>query len=152
MKVSDSAEALLKLHEGLRLFPYICPSGKLTIGYGRNLTDKGISMRVARFMLTVDVDTATRHLETDARTRDTYKALDGARQVVLVDMSVNLGFVGLLGFKRMWLALESGDFEQAAAEILDSVYAKQLPARSQQLAGIMKDPEMLLEALEGDNG
>lgn len=151
MKVSELAERLLERHEGLRLFPYLCPSGKLTIGFGRNLTDKGISARVARFMLTVDVDTAMRHLENHPRTCVVYKALTAARQVVLVDMSVNLGFVGLLGFKRMWKALESGDFRVAAMEMLDSAYARQLPARAQRLAAIMVDPEMLLEALEGDN-
>lgn len=152
MSVTELAEALLKRHEGLRLFPYLCPSGKLTIGFGRNLTDKGISARVARFMLTVDVDTATRHLENDPRTSVTYKALSGARQVVLIDMSVNLGFVGLLGFKRMWVALESGDFDAAANEMLDSAYARQLPVRANRLAGIMRNGEMLLEAVEGDDG
>jgi len=30
-------------HEGLKLKPYHCPAGKLTIGVGRNLEDKGIS-------------------------------------------------------------------------------------------------------------
>jgi len=150
MKVSELAERLLERHEGLRLFPYLCPSGKLTIGFGRNLTDKGISARVARFMLTVDVDTAMRHLENDPRTSVTYKALSAARQAVLVDMSVNLGFVGLLRFKRMWAALGRGDHAEAGIEILDSAYARQLPARANRLAAIMVDPEMLLEALEGD--
>ena len=29
-------------HEGLRLKPYRCTAGKLTIGVGRNLEDKGL--------------------------------------------------------------------------------------------------------------
>ena len=36
-------EQLLR-HEGLRFKPYRCPAGKLTIGIGRNLNDRGESM------------------------------------------------------------------------------------------------------------
>lgn len=152
MKVTELAEALLGRHEGRRLRPYLCPSGKLTIGFGRNLTDKGITGAEARMLLRGDIRIAIIHLSNDGRTREIYKALESARQVVLIDMSVNLGFVGLLGFKLMWAALERGDFDVAADEMLDSAYARQLPARAHRLAGIMRNPEMLLEALEGDDG
>ena len=40
--------AILKEHEGRRLKPYTDTVGKLTIGYGRNLTDVGISDEEAR--------------------------------------------------------------------------------------------------------
>ena len=33
----------IKSHEGLSLAPYTDSVGKLTIGYGRNLTDNGVS-------------------------------------------------------------------------------------------------------------
>ena len=35
--------AMLQRHEGLRLKPYKCTAGKVSIGYGRNLEDVGIS-------------------------------------------------------------------------------------------------------------
>ena len=38
----DPTTKLISLHEGLRLGVYRCPAGKLTIGFGRNLEDKGI--------------------------------------------------------------------------------------------------------------
>lgn len=38
-------------HEGLRLKPYRCPAGKLTIGIGRNLEDKGITEKEAVMLL-----------------------------------------------------------------------------------------------------
>lgn len=41
---------LIKLHEGLRLKPYKCPAGKLTIGYGLNL-DGGITKEEAEILL-----------------------------------------------------------------------------------------------------
>jgi lysozyme len=42
-------------HEGLRLKPYRCTAGKLTIGIGRNLDDRGISQKEAYAMLERDI-------------------------------------------------------------------------------------------------
>ncbi len=47
-------EQLLR-HEGLRLKPYRCTTGKLTIGIGRNLDDCGISQKEAYAMLERDI-------------------------------------------------------------------------------------------------
>ena len=42
-------------HEGLRLKPYRCSAGKLTIGIGRNLDDCGISQSETYVMLINDI-------------------------------------------------------------------------------------------------
>ena len=42
-------------HEGLRLKPYRCTSGKLTIGVGPNLDDCGISKKEAHALLYIDI-------------------------------------------------------------------------------------------------
>jgi lysozyme len=42
-------------HEGLRLKPYLCPAGKLTIGIGRNLEGKGITEQEAVMLLENDI-------------------------------------------------------------------------------------------------
>ena len=42
-KLMDRIKEQLVRHEGLRLKPYRCTAGKLTIGIGRNLDDCGIS-------------------------------------------------------------------------------------------------------------
>jgi len=46
-KIADQ----ITTHEGLRLKPYHCPAGKLTIGIGRNLEDKGITEKEALMLL-----------------------------------------------------------------------------------------------------
>lgn len=48
-------KAQLVRHEGLRLKPYRCTAGKLTIGIGRNLDDRGISQKEAYAMLERDI-------------------------------------------------------------------------------------------------
>ncbi len=51
----QKAEALLIKHEGHRLRPYRCTSGKLTIGVGRNFEDCGITEQEAKEVLQNDI-------------------------------------------------------------------------------------------------
>lgn len=63
--------------------------------------------------------------------------LDGPRLRVLVDIAFNAGVDGLLGFRRMLAALKRGDYQTAAAEIVNSRLA---PARARRLAALMTSP------------
>ena len=100
----------LERHEGLRLKPYLDTVGKLTVGYGRNLEDVGISRDEADFMLDNDMDQVERQLETV----DEYRDLEPVRQTVIGNMAFNLGFAGLMGFKNMWSAIDRKDWDCAA--------------------------------------
>lgn len=55
-------------------------------------------------------------------------------QRALVSMAYQLGVSGLLNFRKMLAALESGDRLQAAAEALDSRWARQTPSRANRVA------------------
>ena len=57
------ANQLIK-HEGLRLTPYRCPAGRLTIGIGRNLEDKGITEKEAVMLLKNDIQECIENLKT----------------------------------------------------------------------------------------
>lgn len=54
-------EQLVK-HESLRLKPYRCPAGKLTIGYGRNLDDNGITKAEAYELLSNHIRSCERQV------------------------------------------------------------------------------------------
>lgn len=127
----------LERHEGLRLYPYRCTEGKLTIGFGRNLEDSGISREEAELMLNNDMNDVERHLETV----DEYNALDDVRQTVLANMAFNMGFRGLMGFRNMWAAIRRKDWGRAASEMLDSRWAVQVGSRANELADIMRTGE-----------
>ncbi|MBF0177920.1 MAG: DUF1804 family protein [Magnetococcales bacterium] len=45
-------------HEGMRLKPYRCTAGKLTIGVGRNLDDRSITKSEAYVLLDADIKNA----------------------------------------------------------------------------------------------
>lgn len=121
----------LKRHEGLRLKPYYCTAGKLTIGYGRNLEDKGISENEAELMLSSDIHEVQDDL---SKRLPVYSKLNQARKDALVNMAFNLGVSGLLKFKKMIAALDDEDFNLASKEMVDSKWAHQVGDRSIELA------------------
>ncbi len=113
----------LKRDEGLRLHPYSDTVGKVTIGIGRNLTDVGISAEEADYLLQNDIFRAQR----DLRMRFPWvSGMSDVRRAVLENMTFNMGIAGLEKFHKMLLAAASGDWEEAAAEMLDSLWATQV--------------------------
>lgn len=124
----------IKKHEGLRLKPYRCSAGKLSIGYGRNLDDVGISKTEAESLLEHDIKTAK---ETASQFR-WYRELDENRQDVIVEMIFNLGLPRLLKFKKTIQALRDHDYDEAANQMLDSKWAKQVGQRAVTLADKMR--------------
>lgn len=125
----------LTLHEGVRLKPYRCTAGKLTIGIGRNLDDVGITQDEAMLMLRTDMARAIAAVRTEL---PWYERLDNIRQRVLVDMCFNLGIDGLLAFKQTLSAIASGDYDRAATEMLNSRWAGQVGERARRLARMMR--------------
>lgn len=132
---------MLVRHEGLRLKPYRDTVGKLTLGVGRNLDDKGISEAEAFFMLNNDITATVRELN---HALPWWGDLAPTWQLVLANMAFNLGLSRLLGFRKMLAALEAGDYETAAAEMLDSKWARQVGRRAEELAAIVR-PGLLEE-------
>ena len=54
-------------------------------------------------------------------------------RLIVANMMFNLGAKRLSGFKRLLAAVERGDWNSAADEMLDSKWATQVPARSGRL-------------------
>ncbi len=121
--------------EGLRLAPYRDTVGKLTIGVGRNLDDVGISEEEARYLLENDLRQAMRDV---LKHMPWASHLDPIRYGVLVNMAFNLGISGLLQFGRMLAALRSRDYDEAAREMINSMWAVQVGDRAVRLARQMQ--------------
>lgn len=127
--------------EGLRLFPYEDTVGKLSIGYARNLTDRGITQAEASELLDHDITTALADLYQHFQF---VLLFDGVRQVVLANMCFNLGVTKLAGFTQMWAALKKAppDYAGAAVQMLESEWAAQTGARATRLASAMQSGEL----------
>ena len=129
-------KAQLVRHEGLKLKPYRCTAGKLTIGIGRNLDDRGISQKEAYAMLERDILDFEQQLLDEIP--DVYNGLDEVRQSVLLNMCFNLGLKGLLQFKNTLNFIADGDWERAANNMLASKWAKQVGMRAIELSELMR--------------
>lgn len=120
--------------EGLRLKPYRCTAGKLSIGVGRNLDDSGITEAEAMGLLDNDIERCWGQV---------VGALPWAImapepiQEVLVNMCFNLGLGGLLQFKKTLALLEAGEYELAEMEMLNSNWARQVGARANRLGAMV---------------
>lgn len=136
--------------EGLELKPYRCPAGKLTIGYGHNIDanpltgDIGayfkkngcITKAMAEALLDNDLSASKKAL---LRNLPWVTELSANRQMVLVDMTFNMGVVKLLGFKNTLSLIGSGEYAKAADAMLKSKWAKQVKkGRSEKLAELMR--------------
>ncbi|GAB1467413.1 hypothetical protein MASR2M64_00810 [Candidatus Cloacimonadota bacterium] len=123
-------------HEGLRLKPYRCTAGKLTIGIGRNLDDRGISQTEAYVLMENDIQNCEQQLVD--KIPEIYNGLDEVRKSVLLNMCFNLGIGGLLGFNNTLAFIAAGDWERAANGMLASKWAKQVGIRAIELSELMR--------------
>lgn len=138
-RVEDRARLRDQLarHEGLRLKIYVDTVGKRTIGYGRNLDDKGIKIHEASYLLSGDIQDATQ----DMLRYPWFESLDPVRQAVLVNMSFNLGPTKLAKFQRTLDAIAHKQFGRASAHMLDSLWAQQTGQRAVELAAQLRTGE-----------
>lgn len=67
-----------------------------------------------------------------------YSRLSSARQLVLIRMAKQTSIKGLLTFERMLAALDRGDYQEAAREILSSHWARSVGEEAEALADSMR--------------
>lgn len=107
----------------------------MTIAIGRNIEERGISKDEAKYMLHNDIEICKQELNL---LYPIVKVLNPSRYNILINMCFNIGIKRLSQFKKMWAAIEIGDFEEASGQMLDSKWSKQVGKRADELAEIMK--------------
>jgi len=136
MSFIDMANRFIKNHEGISLKPYIDTMDKMTIGYGRNLDDVGISLQEAEFLLEIDIHRSINEIKLVI---PDFEGLSEVRKAVLIDMIFNLGMTKIKKFVKMIQAIEDKDWGQASFEMLDSDWAVQVGERANFLSRKMKE-------------
>lgn len=122
--------------EDIRIKPYKDTVGKMTIGVGRNLDDKGLSKAEINILLNNDINDCENDLD---RTLPWWRQLNDNRQRVMLNMCFNLGITRLKGFKNMLKDVQEGRYDRAAVEMLGSLWARQVGGRAVRLAKLMKN-------------
>lgn len=133
----DALKTDLIRDEGQRLLPYTDTAGKLTIGIGHNLTDRGISQAVCDAIFSEDIAAVIADID---RELPWWQRLDEPRQRVLANMCFNLGIEKLLMFKHTLDAMARGDYAAAADGMAASLWASQVGPRAQRLIAVMHGP------------
>lgn len=149
MGLKERAQERLIREEGLELEPYVCPAGYWTWGAGRNIQTRGLALdetlmvlrkgptrEVAIYVLNNDIDEAVADL---SRMLPNWNRISEARQVALVDMRHQLGPAGIRAFQLMLSAIINENWAVAAAELLDSKYARQTPQRAARNAVAIRE-------------
>lgn len=142
-------EKRLEFHEGFRDKKYRCSEGRWTVGIGHNLEarpftdkekkalgdwEKGITRNGALMILRNDVELCLN----DLKKLGFWYYLDDERQYALLDMCFQLGYQGLMKFRKMLEAIRTKDYHEAARQCLDSQYARQTPIRAKRIANLIK--------------
>lgn len=130
----ESFEDMLIRHEGIKDAPYVDSLGVQTIGIGHNLHKPLTHAAIMQIFRDDLADARNDCLHAFPWFAD----LSEPRQWVLVNMCFNLGLTRLQGFHRFLTAVELGDYDTAATEMLDSLWAKQVKKRAQELAALMQ--------------
>ena len=129
---------LLVKHEGLKLRPYVDTKNRITIGIGRELSDRDLLISEVDFLYNND---AVYFFEQLSDHFKWFNYLDDNRQIALIDMCF-CGFKTFCEFTNMINALAMHDWERAASELLNSEYAQQVGQRSIDLANIIRTGEL----------
>jgi len=134
--VIEKAAKELKRHEGgYRKYPYRCTAGKLTIGFGHNLDDGGISLQEAEFIFNNDIKLCIDDLKiifTD------FETLPEAIQLVLINMRFQLGSGGFRQFKKTIQACKMRQWQIMARQMRKSQWYLQTTGRAEELASIVE--------------
>src|SRR5579864_5648533 len=129
--VKQKLRQMLLNDEAYKQFPYIDTTGHTTVGIGRNLTDRGISLDEALVLLDDDIIYFTNKLD---HLLSFFGRLSDQRKLVCINLCFNLGLHGFLGFHKMLDAFERNNYEEVANEIINSKAHDQCPERYQRLA------------------
>lgn len=121
--------------EGYSEKPYRCTAGKLTIGFGFNLEDAGLSREESLLILRYRLDRIAAALE---QKWPWFRILNYARRAALIGMAYQMGLAGLYGFKQTIAYVEAAQYEAAAAGMLASKWARQTPPRARRAAYMMR--------------
>ena len=143
MTVTD----LIKRHEGLRLLPYVDSTGHRTIGYGHNLDadplpsdtyepDGSITTEIAENVLARDIGAARFPLLTNCQ--PWFGLLCDARQAVMIDCVFNMGWATFGRFFHTIHFIACGKYDDAADQMLASLWAKEVGPRANEDAEMMK--------------
>ncbi|WP_336747876.1 glycoside hydrolase family protein [Pantoea vagans] len=138
---------ILNFEEGYVESPYIDTLGFPTVAGGIRIGPKGASLSNYTFRVPRKVGDVWKQVIVDEKVLDMnsrpaiYAALkqcNPARADVLYSMAYQMGVDGLAAFKNTLVMISNGNFTGAAEGMLNSLWARQTPARARRHSEVMR--------------
>ena len=137
---------LIALHERCVLKPYDdadgghvgsgkIVKGKVTIGWGWNLTDNGIPQDIADMLRERALADALREVR---GALPWFDGIDPVRKVAMLDMAYNMGTPKLLTFKHMLGSAEKKKWTMAATHAMASKWYLQTGTRARRIVRMLR--------------
>jgi len=139
--------SILKYEEGYRDVPFIDTLGYPTLAGGIKIGPEGASLASYIFKLPQQVGDLWMQTLIEGKIFDLKKRVPVAaalcqcnapRADMLYSMAYQPGVKGLAGFKETLNSIAKGDFSSAADSMLNSLWARQTPARARRQAAVMR--------------
>lgn len=135
---------MLSSEEGVKGQPYDdktgktvhAPVGNLTIGIGHNLEARPLSPDSIRVIFNEDLVNV---MQDASDILLFFSELSENRQLAIINMIFNMGAVGFRGWQPTIALMKIGSWEEVYNHIVSSLWAKELPARSNRVALMFKD-------------
>ena len=135
---------MITAHEGVETHAYKCTADKITIGVGRNIDPKGgigLNAREIEMLLLNDIERVEDELSIAFPWTIDLIMHSPARYDALVDICFNLGMPRLRKFEKALQAAYNHNWDEAALEFLDSIWAKQVGYRAVEIAEMIRTGE-----------
>lgn len=131
----EKAKKMLLLDEGLKFKPYYCTAGKLSIGYGHNLDDVGISQKIADIMLEEDLQIAQKTC--GKIFGNLFLSWSENQRLGWINLAFNLGQSRLLQFKSTIRAARINDWAEVEKGLRASLWFRQVGKRAERVISMI---------------
>ena len=121
----------IKKHEGFRSTVYQCTEGYDTIGYGFAVKDLYLSEEVCDIILIEKIAELKLNI---TKKFEWFEHSPNVIQNAVINMCYQMGISGFSKFKKTIYYLETEQYDEAATECLDSLWAKQTPNRAKEVS------------------
>lgn len=131
--------------EGVKLEIYLDHLGLPTVGIGHLIResdpehgcDVGTPITEDRMIELFEADVQS-VLDDCAKLYPDFDDLPEEVQLIVANMMFNMGYTRLSKFKMMKAAVDDGDYKEAAVQMADSAWARQVPNRANRLIARME--------------